>query len=330
MATKKLPFDSPEALKGAPALTLADAQAMGMRWNLRQIQCFVALAEALHFGHAAEKMNMTQPALSRQIKSLEETLGLHLVERDSQSVSLTPAGEAFLRGSGEALTALQNAVVRARLFQGGFAGSIRIGYTDFAISAVLPEVLCAFKQAYPKIILEPFQGSTRDLLKDLRERRLDIAFVTGPVVEDGLQSVPVSTNKLLAVFYESHPLAHKPTIELRDLADEQFVFGSPKLWRHFLRHIDRIFDEAGIQPNIVETAFNSEGLFGLIAGKLGITLYPDCVLNYHRVGLVLRDVSDLDAAIPTIAVWRICDQSKSLSHFRDILSDCLASKQSGP
>ena len=329
MATEKLPIESLGPSMGTPALGLADTQAMGTRWNLRQIQCFIALADTLHFGHAAEKMHMTQPAFSRQIKSLEESLGLHLVERDSQSVSLTPAGEAFLSGSGEALTALQNAVVRARLFQSGFAGSIRIGYTDFAISSVLPELLCAFKQAYPKVILEPYQGATRDLLNDLRERRLDIAFVTGPIVEDGLEATLVSTNKLLAVLYETHPLVHKQTIELGDLADEEFVFGNPKLWRHFLRHIERIFDEARIQPNIVETAFNSEGLFGLIAGKLGITLYPDCVLNYHRVGLVLRKVSDLDAAIPTLAVWRAGDKSKSLDHFRGVLSDCLALKQTG-
>ena len=329
MAIKKKPQHNSELLMDAPALKLADAQAMGTRWNLRQIQCFVALAEALHFGHAAEKMNMTQPALSRQIKSLEEALGLHLVERDSQSVSLTPAGEAFLRGSGEALTALQNAVVRARLFQGGFAGSIRIGYTDFAISSVLPDVLCAFKQAYPKVMLEPFQGATLDLLSDLREQRLDIVFVTGPVVEEGLESLAVSSNRLLAVFYESHPLAHKPTLTLGDLVDEDFVFGNPRLWRYFLRHIERIFDEAGVQPNIVETAFNSEGLFGLIAGKLGITLYPDCVLNYHRVGLVLREVSDLEAAIPTLAVWRTGDPARSLQHFRGVLGDCLASQDPG-
>lgn len=307
----------------AAAGEVADIHALQSRWTLRQIQCFMALASTLHFGRAAEKMHMTQPAFSRQIMSLEESLEVRLVERDSQTVCLTPAGEAFLEGSGEALTALQNAAMRAKLFDSGFAGCVRVGYTDFAISAALPHIFCAFKQAYPQIVLESAQGATRDLLVDLRERRLDIVFVTGPIVGEGLESRAVASNRLLAVLYDGHPLADKPALLLRDLVDEGFIFGSPGLWKHFLKHIERVFDAAGYQPNVVETAFNSEGLFGLIAGKLGITLYPDCVLNYHRAGLVLRRVEDLDAAIPTVATWRSDDRSKALDHFRTVLGDCL-------
>lgn len=329
MATRKRPHRGHDPADQATAPPPAASQAGHARWTLRQIECFVALAERLHFGRAAERMNLTQPAFSRQIKNLEESLGVLLVERDSQNVGLTPAGEAFLRGSSEALTALQNAVEWAKLFQSGFAGSIRIGYTDFAISALLPDILCAFKQAYPRIIIEPSQGATRNLLSDLRERRLDIAFVTGPVSEDGLVSVPVSTNKLLAVLYKSHRLARKRSITLGDLAGEDFIFGNPKLWRHFLQHVNRVFDGAGIQPNVVETAFNSEGLFGLVAGKLGITLYPDCVLNYYRRGLVIRKVDGLEAAVPTVAAWRRDDPSKALDHFRAVLGDCLAPKPPG-
>ena len=290
------------------------------RWNLRQIQCFVALADMLHFGRAAERMHMTQPAFSRQIKHLEEGLGFRLVDRDSQKVKLTPAGEAFVQGSGEALTVLDNAVTRASLFDQGLAGTIRIGYTDFAISSALPQLLRGFKQAYPEVVLEPFQGSTRDLLTKLRERRLDIAFATGPIFEEGLASAQVTRNKLLVVLYESHPLAAKPAISLSDLAGEDFVFGNPALWQHFLRHIDRVFDQAQFQPHVAETAFNSEGLFGLVAGQFGITLYPDCVLNYHRLGLVFRPLSDLETAIPTDAVWRKDDPSQILWNFRRVLN----------
>ena len=329
MATATAPPEGGSPKEAGPVTELVVASPPQSRWTIRQIECFVALAETLHFGRAAAKLHMTQPAFSRQIKSLEEALGLHLVERDSQSVNLTLAGEALLVGSGEALTSMQNAIVRARLFQQGLAGSLRIGYTDFAISSVLPDILCAFKQDFPEIALEPAQGATRDLLNDLHERRLDIAFVTGPVAKDGLETVLVSSNKLLAVLYESHPLAKKQTITLADLADEDFVFGSPKLWRYFLRHIDQVFDAAQIRPNVVETAFNSEGLFGLVAGKLGVTLYPDCVLNYYRRGLVIRSVSGLDAAIPTIAVWQQQSQSRALEHFRAVLANCLDRSQRG-
>lgn len=289
------------------------------QWTLRQIQCLVVLADSLHFGRGAERMHMTQPAFSRQIKALEESLGLHLVNRSKQRVNLTPAGTTFVEGCNDALTALRNAVARARLIEGGFAGRLAIGYTDFAISGRLPEFLCTFKHRYPDLILEPAQGSTHDLLGGLRDGRLDIVFVTGPVVEEGLEAVVISHHRILAVLYGSHPLAREKALTLSDLAEEPFVFGSRKHWQHFLRHIDWIFMSAGIQPKIVETAYNSEGLFGLIAGKLGITLYPDCVRNYHRTGLVLREFDDLNAVVPTVAVWRRDDASKALCHCRDLL-----------
>lgn len=297
-----------------------------MRYTLRQMQSFAALADLLHFSRAAERMNMTQPAFSRQIIALEEALDVKLVERNSHHVKLTAAGNAFLSGCRDAFDVLDRASRRATLLQRGFEGSIRIGYTDFAISSDLPMLLHGFRRQFPKVILEPFQGSTRELLAHLQEERLDVAFATGPIDQPGLTVRPFTENGLLAVLSEGHPLADRPEITLADLADEDFVFGVPRLWRFFLRHVERVFDDAGIEPHIVERGFNSEGLFGLVAGQMGITLYPDCVRNYHRRGLVLREVKGLTARIPTVATWRESGETAALSNFQTFFNETMADR----
>lgn len=291
--------------------------------NLRQIQCFIALTETLHFGRAAEKVHMTQPAFSRHIKNLECALDLSLVHRDSHSVSLTTAGKAYLAGCKEAIRALDTAASDARLYQEGFIGKIQIGYTEFAIIDQLPYIMCDFKQEFPRVVQISIQGDTADLLSRVHDKTLDIAFVTGPIVADDLNSIPVSNNRVLAILYDTHPLARKQTLTMADLVHEEFVSGDPGVWAYYLKHIERAFDEFGERPTTVQTAYSSEGLFGIVAGKLGVTLYPDCVANFYRSGLVFREVADLDITIPTLAVWRTDDQAEVLGHFLSSLNKFL-------
>lgn len=295
-----------------------------MRYTLRQMQCFAALADLLHFTRAAERMNMTQPAFSRQIIALEDALDISLVERNSHNVKLTAAGEAFVSGCRDAFNVLSRASRRASLIQSGFEGSLSVGYTDFAISSDLPELLHDFRRQFPNIILEPYQASTRELLVCLEENRLHVAFVTGPIRQSGLSIIPFTENGLLVVLNDGHPLADKAEITVADLADQDFVFGVPELWRFYLRHIERVFSDAGIEPNIVERGFNSEGLFGLVAGQMGITIYPDCVRNYYRRGLILREVKDLAVQIPTMVAWSDSVNSAALTSFQGFLHQWLA------
>ena len=276
---------------------------MPTQWSLRQVRCFVALAETLHFGRAAEKIHITQPALSRQIKTLENGLGFAIVQRNNQGVELTAAGEVFLKGCKKAISALENAFVDADLLDQGFAGRLRIGYTEFAIIADLPHILSRFNSEFPKVIQDSVEGDTTSLLRQLQGKLIDIAFVTGPVVTTGLKTQLVENHRLIAVLYESHPLANKRSIKLADLLEEELVLGEPSAWHYFLQHIDDVFTSKNAKPNIVHRAFSGEGVLGMVSAKRGITLYPDCIQNFYRKGLVLREIDDLDTLIPTYAVW---------------------------
>lgn len=275
-----------------------------MRYTLRQIQCFMALSQELHFGHAASRANITQPALSRQIVALEEAVGAQLVTRGGGSVSLTAAGSAFLAGCRESLDVLAAAERRAVLISQGAEGSIRIGYTDFAISSRLPELLVAYRRAVPGVVVEPIQASTLELLERLERNQIDVAFVTGPIERAGILTAPFTSNRLIGVLYEGHPLAARRALVMTDFDGEDLVLGIERFWSNYLDHLDKVFRQFAISPRVVERGYNSEGLFGLVAAQLGITIYPDCVFNYVRRGLVLREIENLAVRVPTQIAWR--------------------------
>lgn len=274
-----------------------------MRYTLRQLECFSALAEKLHFGLAAQKINITQPALSRQISALEDGLDLQLVVRESGNVRLTPAGIAFLDGCHEVFDVLQSTQRRAHLVSNGAEGVIRVGYTDFAISSCLPDLFAAYRKAYPGVALEPFQGSTMGLIDRLAGNHLDVIFGTGPIVHSDISTAPFITNRLVAILYDGHPLTKKERLSLVDFNGEDLVLGLERFWRHYLSHLKRALTDAGISYNVVERGYNSEGLFGIVAAQSGISIYPDCALNYIRRGLVIREIDDLTLRIPTETAW---------------------------
>ena len=274
-----------------------------MRYSLRQVECFSALAKSLHFGRAAQQVHMTQPAFSRQIMSIEEATGLKLVNRNSHSVSLTTAGKTFLEGCEKAIIFLEDAHCKAKLVDRGIEGSIKIGHTDLAISSDLPKLIGAFSDHYPKIILDFFMGGTQQILTKLYKKQLDIGFVTGPLEKIDLNYKPVFENGLVVALYDGHPLLKKDKINLIDLRNENFVFCVAKFCKPFLDHIQRILVNSKISPNISNTAVSFTGILSLVAEKKGITIVPDCVKNFHRRGIHFYDISDINDTIPTVAVW---------------------------
>ena len=270
---------------------------------MRHIRYFTAVAEELHFRRAAERLNIAQPALSRAIAHLETQIGVRLLERTNRQVSLTPAGDIFLKGCRSALSSLTVTIDQARKAQLGESGHLVIGYTDFAISGELPQILQGFLARFPDVTIEPTHGFTSDQLAGLEAGTLDFGFLTGPTEQNGIASRTVQVDRLVVVLYESHPLALSETISIHDLAEERFVLGMPEGWMHFHNHLDALCQTAGFEPNVVQRAFNSEGIFGLIACRMGITILGECAQNYIRKGLVIRPLADSTAIVPTEAAW---------------------------
>lgn len=290
-----------------------------MRIELRQIRQFLAVAETLNFRRAAENLALAQPALSRGIQLLEHQLGVCLLKRNNRRVELTPAGDVFRSGCHSLMKDLEETVRKARRAQSGELGSLAIGYTDFAISGVLPGVLDRFRRAFPDIDIELTYGSTQQQLDGLANRRIDIAFLTMPIVAPGIETLPVQRDRFVAVLPNAHPLAQQAQVELRDLADEPFIVGVMARWSHFRRHLDALCLKAGFSPRIVQEVYNTEGMFGLVSANIGVTIHLECAANYVRSGVTIRPLAGTNDTIVTAAAWRPAEPGSVLLHFVDFL-----------
>ncbi|MFA0014075.1 LysR substrate-binding domain-containing protein [Vibrio lentus] len=265
---------------------------MSLNYEIRHLKHFFALAEELNFRRAAEKLNIAQPALSRSLQKLESDLGVILFIRTTRLVELTDAGKAFHAGAHQAFLSLIDAEKSAMRVKIGEEGSLRIGYTNFAITGQLPQLLKAFKDSYPLIRLELMHQFSADQIESLEKERLDFGFITGPLIYKGITSFPFQQDPLIAIVPDSHPLSHKPSIDLIDLRHESFILGNTNNWTHFFKIIKRVCRNAGFMPNIVEEAYDTEAILGLVSSGFGISLHAGTVKNYYRKGVKIIDIND--------------------------------------
>ncbi len=292
-----------------------------MRFGLRHIRYFMAVAEELHFRRAAERLGIAQPALSRAIRYLEKDLGVELFERTNRSVAITAAGKTFFDGCLTIVNSIEHVVDNARRVSEGQIGALRIGYTDTAISGVLPSQLKAFQDQQPGIVLQPHHDVTTTQLQKLDQGVLDFGFVTGPINRSGYEQCQIESERFVCVVNETHPLATRNSIQLEEISDENFVHGSSKDWQQFYSYLFPLCRRSGFEPRIVQEAYNTAGILGLVACGMGITILTDNVRNSIIPGLVVLDLEDVVELLQTMAVWRLDVMTGSKKLFADFLRD---------
>lgn len=278
-----------------------------MRSDLRLVRYFAAVAEDLHFRRAADRLGIAQPALTRAIQTLEAELGVALFVRSNRNVQLTPSGQVFLDRAQEMLSLMERATEDVRNAHDGRVGSLRIGYTDFAIAGPLPTLLKGFQEHHPQITLQPQHGVTLTQMTRLADGKLDVGFVTGPVNKDGYAQHPVQSESFVCVCADSHPFTRRSAIRLAELAAEDFVHGNSTDWRHFYDYLIPLCRRAGFTPRIVQEAFNTAGILGLVSCGMGVTVLTERVCSAPPPGLVVVPIEDVTERLLTTALWR-CDR----------------------
>lgn len=291
-----------------------------INFTLRHIRYFCAVAEQLHFRRAAEQMHIAQPAISRAIAQLERELGVQLFERNNRKVVLTIAGSVFLESCHRIQKSIQESVVKVRKAESGNFGQIVVGYTDFAIMGNLPQILKTFRQQHPDVSVTSLHSVTASQLEDVANDKIDIGFVTGPLAIPDFHFKTVQEDKFVVVLYHNHPLASQETISLAQLKNERFILGNTNYWQHYHDHLYRICRRTGFTMNVVQHAYNSEAIFGLVACEMGITIHASCASNYIRKGLVIRNIDDITDTLPTQAVWKKNAKSPVTKVFAQLLN----------
>lgn len=271
--------------------------------ELRHLRYFVAVAEELHFGRAAERLRMAQPPLSQQIKRLEEELGVELLRRTKRRVELTEAGEAFLREASLALSQVDVAAEAARRADRGETGTLSVGFVGSAAYEVLPEILKAFRERYPEVEVGLEELTTAQQVRALGEGRIEVGFVRPPVGEDGLEVETVLREPLVAVLPSDHPLSGQEDVSLGALAEEPFVMTPRRLGPSFYDRIVGACREAGFSPRVVQEAIQMQTIIGMVAAGIGVALVPASEGNLSRRGVVYKPIHDEGLEVELAMAW---------------------------
>lgn len=290
--------------------------------ELRQMKYFIAVAEELHFGRAAERCHIAQPPLSQQIKKLEDELGVRLLERTSRRVKLTPEGTEFLRRCRDIMDRLDEAVVCIQDMAEGLEGQLRVGFIGPASLSKLPKAIRAFRENNPNIRLDFSAKSTTEQLPMLRGDRLDIAFVRlfGHDIS-GLNSLVFLREPYVLAVPEGHAFCDRERVDISDLQGEPLIFNQRIAQPALYRSLMGSFHKAGFMPNIVQEVNTEQSTVALVATGMGSALVPASSAGDRRSGVVFRP---LDGDLPQweiTALWKQRNESVILEKFLAVVSE---------
>src|SRR5580704_3760161 len=261
--------------------------------ELRQIRSFLSIAETLHFGRSAELIHLSQPALSLQIRALEEEVGVRLFERNRRRTTLTAAGSAFRDGSAAALSQLEQAIRRARLAASGKLGILRIGFISTAGSVFVADIVRQFRELYPEVEVSLRNILTAEQVQMLETGSLDIGFLRLPIGgHSTLDIVAVHREPFVLVLPSSHKLAKRKRVRLREVSGENFVMYERTWAPGFHDLMFGILRDAGIVPNVTQTAGEVPTLISLVHSRMGITIAPSSVVEHSAASVVACNILD--------------------------------------
>jgi DNA-binding transcriptional LysR family regulator len=253
--------------------------------ELRHLRAFVILAEELHFGRAAHRLRIAQPALSQQIQRLEGVLTVRLLHRTSRSVELTEAGHALLASARGLLAEAERAVVTTRRAGLGEVGVLRIGFAASGAFGILPSILRRFRQEFPDVLIEFYDGPLELPIERLENGSLDVAIARGPVREPRLRAEVFYRERICAVLPETHRLASRNRIQLAALATDDFVMFPRQRSPYFHDSLTDLCRRAGFLPRITQEAADWQVLASLVAAGLGVSIAPMSVRQMPREGV---------------------------------------------
>lgn len=272
--------------------------------ELRQLECFVAVAEELHFGRAAARLRMTQPPLSRQIQLLEQHLGVTLLERHSRVVRLTAAGQRLLHDARHLLEYAARSALAAQGAARGEAGHLTLGYTAVAAYRLMPALLMRAQAVLPDVDIQLREMVSGDLARLLLAGELDVALTRHVPMRQGLEKRLLVREPMILALPAGSPLASMDAVPLRALHQQPLILYSPVDSRYFHDRIVGAMGLANIVPRYVQRASQTHTLVALVRAGLGYGIVPDSARELRFEGVEYRPIVQKNLYADIYLAWR--------------------------
>ena len=287
--------------------------------ELRHLRYFIAVAEELHFGRAADRLHMAQPPLSQQIRQLEAELGFQLLYRTKRSVALTEAGQVFLEDCRKIFRQLDQAIRTGQQASRGELGQLAIAFVSSAAYNVLPSILQAFRAAMPQVRLELHELTTDQQVQWMQDGRIDVGFVRPPIEAEQLQLMTIFREPLVVALPIAHPLVEQAQVSLASLASEPFILFPRPLAPGLYDQIISLCQQAAFSPNVVQEAIQMQTIVTLVASEIGIAIVPVSLQNLQRTGVVYKPLIEPTPQAAIALTWRTQDTSPTVQRFLEVV-----------
>lgn len=286
--------------------------------ELKRLRYFIAVAEELHFGRAAARLDMAQPPLSRQIGQLEKDVGALLFDRSRSQIRLTQAGELLLERARELLANLDSTFAEVRRIGSGSEGRLRIAFVGSSTHGVLPTLIKSYRSHYADVDLVLSAMNNAELKRALIQREIDVAIARPSIEDDEVKSEFLHREPLILALPDNSPLNSQPSPSLADLRDETFILypGTPR--PSFADYVLDICHDAGIGTVKTVMAMDYQTAISLVSVGVGVSIVPESVSTTQRAGVSYRKYAGPNPGTSLSVNYRLDNRSPQLRNFVEI------------
>jgi len=275
----------------------------------------MTVAEELHFRKAAERLFISQPGLSRQIKQLEASLGFALFERHNRKVTLTQSGSYLKKELALHFQNLTHIIHHAKLVAEGAQGDLSFGYVGSAMQQLIPELMLKFRKEHPKVSFNLSEMDNQEQLDGVLSRKIDVGFVRMERVPRGIAIQAVLQEPFCLVLPENHAIDAQNFTELSQLKDEQFILFDPAYSPSYFEQVMQLFDDSGFTPLVSHNTIHASSIFTLVENNFGLSIVPQSLQYGYDRAIKFIPLEAVPQRAVLSMVWNQENRNPTLQNF---------------
>lgn len=287
--------------------------------ELRHYKYFLAVANQLHFRKAAEQLYISQPGLSRQIKQMEDSLGIKLFERNNRKVELTKTGEYLKKELTIHFKHLNDILHHASLLNKGIDGNLKLSYVGSAMQELIPNLLLKFRDTNPNILVNLTEIDNRQQIHALLNQNIDIGFVRMERVPKGLKILPAMEETFSLVLPKNHKINQANFKNIAELKNEHFILFDASYSESYYEKVMQIFDDNGFFPTISHSTVNASSIYRLVENNFGISIVPTSLQHGFDLNIKFIELKKIKQRTALKIVWNTSNSNPALQSFLNVL-----------